>query len=1816
VTSIDQSVSNEQFEVASQVPLSSSSCLRKGINCTVYVTNDTAKCLDGMSCYTLLEEALNEIGDDQRVELLDEVVVMQSISFVQSIQNITIYSLIGTQITMSPASAEVNGPFLVFTHCDKITLSGVIIKDVIVSETLIFFSFGNGIVFENFRCEKVLLRLRTVETSFPGGCIGGRYVENMRIHNSVFKSAHLHSSNSGRMAQGSAVALLGTSLYVTDSIFEDNMAVADSAYGGAIYMRNGYLSFRNVTFSGNRVTTVSEGAGGAVYLYGGSLDIISCRFFNNSIITVEPMANAFGGAIYMLAKPVFPSLRSYYASLAATSFHGNEIKGVGDFEGGAVALGARSVLIHKCDFIRNRIWSPTLVDGVSGRSSLSVRGGAAKIMAQEFMLLENIFDSNTAAASQGYTPGWAYGAAADLVTDRFAQGASAGQFTLRNNNFTNNAAFGGLSTEDNSGGGAFGGAVRLVALDTIVTVQRNEFYRNVAVAGDGPISGGTAQGGALVINHLSYLSPLGIPYPSYSLDYDPLDEIIGKNPPTSNQSMAKETLEPINRLKSASHPHWHSDALINHQLHEESFHAHADTVTSVLPDAQSARVKIVANRRLSPISDRSAYFMPLNSTKRMAASEVYLSGNFFTENSLMGGVGSMLGGDAAGGALYFEGSMMSLKECQFSQNEASGGDTKDSAIGANTGGAGKGGAVYVHQFASNVTISKAIFELNKAQGGHGWSEPSRYSPLQYGRGGMAFGGAIASWAVLMSTGRHVIHLQDSYFWSNHARGGSSYLNSGEGIGGAIWASRVEADRCQFLANYAANGGAVYSTELNVTQCSFLYNSAKATTETDAVGGAIFSFHANVVETKFSQNVVVTLFSRGNAVGGAIHTEQHLHLLRSNFSENCALTSFTTAQGGAVAASNRTIIEDCSFVNNSALPLTGDTGFGQGGSIYLDIFHSEPSLLQNVYIHSSKASYGGGLYLRGLNAHNVDWRDIDVANNTAAEAGGGVAFLPLFWSGGVISGNLCPTCVFQHNSAASYGDDIISPYMAIVGNTSALTNPGLSFSAAFTVVDFTLNTVKQRGLGVVLTPPKDTLFQSGIWQNEQAMNLDTGRVSFPTMTAWGQPNDQFGLNFTLVAPYLGDFGSPGRIALEVNYQLAACPAGHRLDTSTSYTSCQQCPAGLYGFGSDCETCPDDEFCAITPLDGVTADPDPLIYRVEAGFVPSPRTNPIAVLRCPYITTNKGSPKSSCLPSVCTTDCGPERHLTSSPSFTPDIQMNDEWINFSPFRSSSRPFGTWQSSSTTMRTMTLPNCTIQCGENNCAAGHTGFLCSQCVCDGALGCWYPADDHCHKCNYSWRPTVIVFSVAVILFILLKGTLLVICMGLYSICVTIMLFFDLISTIIPSIFGTAFIIFAEAQRGSSSGLIKSFVFFMQTVSVFIAPEVMPTQLVKLSSLRVLTQFRVFGLECLSKDLFGNPFQRFIFAMLLPLVLLLLVCALYWLCELLRMIRFFRALQDFDPFEHISFFRARLHRSRPTSDFSLLKDEPRSESEMAMATGEISGGYLSDLGPNDMSSWISAETDYLEAKEALTWREYVQFMNWKVGRVALFLIFAAHFELCSRILEVFAPCVSVPSEGFSYSSTHPWLVCAQANAGISFFSPHTTHGKMAISGLLFGVLYIIGVPLGFAVLLYWKRQEIKAGDSSTGRWLGLLYNSYRPSLHYFELAWLFRRIVFAAVISVIPSPFVSRYLAPACVLFISLLIQRAYKPFIFKSDNNMEVISLLTILFAIFANAVITARSASSDAVVWRWLNFFIITFTLIAFLYKLFKPFLLFLRPLPNED
>jgi predicted outer membrane repeat protein len=1168
------------------------------------------------------------------------------------------------------------------------------------------------------------------------------------------------------------------------------------------------------------------------------------------------------------------------------------------------------------------------------------------------------------------------------------------------------------------------------------------------------------------------------------------------------------------------------------------------------------------------------------------AFRVILTHNTFYFNFAIGAEGSMTGGDATGAALYFEGLNISIYGGEFLGNSAIGGNTTvtTAAMGGNTGGYARGGGVFIHRHTRQVSIQSTMFELNSAEGGIGSLEPNPYIPSVYGRGGMAFGGAIAAWTALSLAEQHFT-VRFCQFFDNDAIGGHAYLNAGQGMGGAIWGSRVNLDNTRFFANFAANGGAIYTLDLKADQNTFAYNDAKATTQEPALGGAIFAFTALISNSSFLGNVAKTQFAHGDALGGAIHSEESLRVESCDFRFNKALTRYTQALGGAVAGYAHTELFNCSFIENGALSAS-ELGTGCGGSIYLDLTGFNSSV-ESLTIMSSNASYGGGMYIRGIGARYMHWKDVTVVGNLAFIAGGGVAFLPNRWDGGIIK-SLCSTCKVHGNNAWYYGIDLIATYMSIVGTTSAVVNPGLPFEANFSILDYAENTVKDIGVVMVLSAPSETMFQSGAAQNTKYLDPFDGTIEWNDMTIWGPPGERFSLNFTL-DHYMADFGANHVwIRLQVEYVLEGCPPGFRMENTSSYPACQLCLAGLYGFHSDCLPCPGDASCVLQE-----ELIDPSVYTLLPGFAPSPRINPVAVLKCPfsYGGDKNGQPLSSCLPSVCITNCGQDRHLDSNATSTCPAP--------------------------------LANCTTDCADHACAQGHTGFLCTQCVCNNyPEECYYPADEQCHKCHYNLKPTLIVFGIAILCFILLKGNLLLIVMGVLSIVAIFLLGFNLISPLIPGMFGTAFIIFAEAKRGSSSGLVKSFVFFVQTVSVYITPDVFPPQLSKLVQLRSLTQFRVTGLECLNSSLFGDPFKRFIFSMVFPLTLLLLVVILYWLCELLRSIRIFRMLQDFDPFMHIPFCRSRLMALR-RPEYSLLQ---RSESEVAL----VGDSYLSDsvgVGGSAVPSLMADTTDSGDSPLGTSLfggddnashagsssdkkERYLKRMNAELGRVSLFLIFAAHFELCTRVLEVFAPCIHVPSEGFWYSSTMPWLVCRDPSKQIGYFSANTVHGKMAIAGLLFGALYVLGVPAAFASLLYWRRVEIKAGDLATAQWLGLLYNSYRPSLHYFELAWILRRICIAAAISMIPFTFVSRFLIPIVILFLSLLAQRRYKPFLSKQDNNMEVISLLTIVFSIAANAIISSRPTASDVVVWKWLNFLIVSLTLLAFLYKLFKPFFKFLR------
>lgn len=2025
---------------------------------------------------------------------MEEEEILDGVSYVRNLKSLRIVSLVGqTKITMDKNSSDIYGPYIAFDSCRSIYLKGIAIFSESIHQSPLIIDRSNALI-EDLRCEQIRLSV-TAGSSFAhsGTCIFARSAA-VRVINSVFKSLHIMSSFAGSETCGAGIYITGGTLVVEGSQFLRNQVASDDSRGGAICALKASVQAYNSTFIQSVIVGNSVALGGAIYVSGGDLDLTQCDFENITLGTKDPAGYGAGGAIYHVAKPAYPLTNSFFLSLSHCNFKRNRITGISDMEGGAVFSYARSSLVKNCLFESNSISHRNAVGPtLSSRGSLATHGAGLKVTGHAITLVGSVFKNNLLTAPRGYAPGWAFGGGAELVTEQPINKRSAELATMNvlNNVFFNNSVVGGDSFEDNSGGSAFGGGLRIVGFKAYITVSHNTFQSNSVLGGEGPSAGGTGAGGAATINNL-FAAPVYGSIPEtpatgfqgpierlflerralkfkegtlkaieseevqdfYNSAYS--DEIctedepycsvydyttIGKyekNREKSNFGSSASGGQEFEKKKfknadSDDNDDWRAyqktkmhrrDRLVT-QNEEDRANAEAEMVIIARErrrrEYAHQRAQLEHMRRIygdllveelenegkmremniqgegneendendengegeeyqkeidgnndfndfedffeeNEPEDSPAYDTPNGRIivappsaklppKRVPDELYYHSlkvmviNNTFIGNSVSGGAGEMLGGDAAGGALYFEGNAASIIGCYFTENWAIGGDTHVSPMGANTGGYGRGGAFYLHQHSGAVLVRDSDFEFNSAIGGQGYREYDVYlPPVQYGRGGrggMAFGGAISAWTVIppedykTSTNesntsvenesyifdsegfvdgethrfskvlpvrkptRSVI-IELSRFKANSARGGRSYLNSGEGIGGAIWGSKFQIQETDFNSNRASSGGAVYGVELKANFSTFTQNVARSITSVSAIGGAVSAYNATITNSIFRRNMALADDSQGDALGGAIHTENRLLASECQFLENVAYAYVTSSAGGAIAASFIAEIDNSTFKFNEATArdmLAADAS-ALGGAVFLHTTEGGTTSLSRLEIfHGIASSHGGAIYLYGSAEDTNHWQQLYIFNNSALKSGGGIAYLPIRSSEkfSLDPEKICIDCRVVNNTAGDYGGNLVTPYRNIIGKTSPRVYPGLPFFAEFKVLDYADNVVKSDTLYLAVTRDKDVLFQSGTWQNTQGMETKNGMIEFPELTVWGAPSSPFVLNFTLNG-YPLDFGYGITLGVSINYSLETCPMGYRLDTSSSFTSCQRCLAGLYGFGEACIACPDEEFCARHPELRNSPPSTPVHYEVQRGFQPSPHQNPIAILECPYgFPDPKGVstyPLSSCLPTLCVTHCGPSRSVNgtarsgdyygpSGGEFSLKFKKSSiNLLNFWPFSSliskssenlisrseneieniePSQQFRIGDST-TGLEPSKCPSCKIECETNRCAHGYTGFLCSKCVCPPKGECFYPADNQCHRCMHSWKPTLIVLIVALVLFILLKGTLLAICLGLLSLVVIGLTFASLISTLLPSLFGTAFIIFAEAQRGTSSGLIKSFVFFLQTVSVFISPDVLPKQLARFSALKTVTQFHVVGLQCLSPTLFGDPFQQFLFSMLLPIFLLLVLYIAYWVSEGLRLIYPIRLLQDFDPLEYIPFFRERFRARQGRFDtaYSLLRPGlQRSESEVSLSSSmvdpdllsgdlllsdsqsdtlsasssssEVSGrdreggigiyknGSLKQTAPpiNSYNSYHYMGKERFGSDEPTEFsiRAYFELTNWQIGRVALFLVFAAHFELCNRVLEVFAPCVNVATEKFSYSTTYPWLVCHDSNFG--FFSPQSVHGRMAIAGLVFGILYVIGVPAVFATLLYWKRQEIRAGDAHTNQWLGLLYNSYRPSLHYFELVWLFRRVAFAAAISVVPPQLNSHFLAPAAILVVSLLVQRRYKPFISKDDNNMEVISLLTILFVLVIYVSNEALPGTTDSVGWKWINFILIITVMSAFVYKLFKPALLFLRK-PRED
>lgn len=140
--------------------------------------------------------------------------------------------------------------------------------------------------------------------------------------------------------------------------------------------------------------------------------------------------------------------------------------------------------------------------------------------------------------------------------------------------------------------------------------------------------------------------------------------------------------------------------------------------------------------------------------------------------------------------------------------------------------------------------------------------------------------------------------------------------------------------------------------------------------------------------------------------------------------------------------------------------------------------------------------------------------------------------------------------------------------------------------------------------------------------------------------------------------------------------------------------------------------------------------------------------------------------------------------------------------------------------------------------------------------------------------------------------------------------------------------------------------------------------------------------------------------------------------------------------------------------------------------------------------------------------------------------------------------------------------------------------------GIVSSIVYVGGIPLLFATLLLIYRRQ--SHERRVKYWLGNLYYCYRPSMYWFELVILVRRLALAVLISVVPASSPVRAAAIVVVLWVALVVQHLVAPFVNRLDNRLEEVSIGIVLFTFITQTLWRAysqlHSAANEQLAFSW--------------------------------
>ena len=1018
-------------------------------------------------------------------------------------------------------------------------------------------------------------------------------------------------------------------------------------------------------------------------------------------------------------------------------------------------------------------------------------------------------------------------------------------------------------------------------------------------------------------------------------------------------------------------------------------------------------------------------------------------------------------GQAKGGALGFGSETpfdAYLSDNEFSDNLID--CSPKTKLGSTCGGAA------VMSYKCGIRISRCNFTRNAviASAGTVWGGSIIHST-----------GVITMSECRFSSNSVALQPQSCQFWSDgtNAAGGALFAMDSGLVGElSVFNNNTATISCPLFTRTQASGGAIWTGGLELTACAFLDNSVVGP---NATGGAIGRSPVIADNAQFSPSTIEQcVFERnsaqgllnpesspsgasfdclaaGGAIGFVTPAKETLSIRGAIFRDNQAAVGGAIHFASSTKGSGWISIENGTFTNNHARLDGGALAFGldpcrwpesTANSTTNSWPKAENVNLFNISITSNSADrFGGATWVSAFTP--ASWFNHTTIDNNSAGTAGAASFIIDARS----LAQLQQIDTSVTNNSAPYGSEWASLIQSLEseGENEIYVFPGQRFVLQFWLLDHLGQRVNRSELSLHLSSPaiQSQTLVSGVPGDSVSSVPESATFEFPNARVIGN-SSVIGESFVVhanvqVQQQQQDFGT------NISIGVVGCPPPYYLNR----VECQLCTSTSYLLDSNsdesCIDCPEgSSIPCVQPNDQDTG------FSVSPGLWLSPTlSNPSRLLPC---YTAKSCRNVECLRSLSV--------------------ANGSWsIQCIPLDPEETSIG-WPS------------------DTQCSPGYSDRLCSRCFQNETM-CYFRLGNECVNVEDgpSWARELLLIIVVVFGTVCWNSS---IGSEQYSTKKTLSFFFQvtvlLNSQVFSRVVGDVFGFLGLVSSGGVATIHSSSSF---------------TQSILDSNAKL---FGINSIECLI-PLLHSPEADFWRSMLYPFLVILPLILI--VTAMRQAVSVWRLAQERDiGLREISWSNVFLSTSKSTrplfptvaGGYAILANE---DDDQDHQYDDEPTGCTDEL-PADGSMRILAEpterdrninTHLLDdPDEFVPAPKFIPFYS-RCIEASLFLCYSVLLGLTGTIVNVFA-CSSSTIDGpeeASFMSTIPWVQCSLTQS--------STWRHLVWSGLGFLVVYVVGIPALFGVLLYQTRKLWLTPDKAkAGHFLRFFCAGLRSKYFWFEV--------------------------------------------------------------------------------------------------------------------